>query len=198
MKAINVSPNTVTYNTLINGYSQVGNSEVGGSLYEEMARNEVKADVLTYNALILGLCKEGQCVRRNSDRAFQLYKIMVRSGCHPNEHTFRMLISTFCKNEDFDGALRVLEEMIESAIPPDLSILSEIYDRLCLCGKDELAMKLCSKMEARCLMPKGFDKMRTSAQDQINENKEVMRNCEAVSTFPTTHSFGLSAMLAGI
>ncbi|KAF5743770.1 hypothetical protein HS088_TW08G00357 [Tripterygium wilfordii] len=202
MKAVNVSPNTVTYNTLINGYSQMGNSEVGGSLYEEMARNEVKADVLTYNALILGLCKEGktkkaaylvkeldknfvpnastfsalitgQCVRRNSDRAFQLYKIMVRSGCHPNEHTFRMLISTFCKNEDFDGALLVLEEMIERAIPPDLSILSEIYDRLCLCGKDELAMKLCSKMEARCLMPEGFDKMRTSAQDQINENKVI-------------------------
>lgn len=187
MKSSNVAPNTVTYNTLINGYSQMGNSEIGGKLFEEMSINQVKADILTYNALILGLCKEGktkkaaylvkefdkknlipntstfsglisgQCVRKNSDRAFQLYKSMVRSGYHPNERTFGMLISTFCKNEDFDGAVKVLREMFERLMVPDVGILAELCGGLCQGGNQKLVMLLCSEMEARRLMPDGFD-----------------------------------------
>jgi pentatricopeptide repeat protein len=59
-------------------------------------------------------------------RAFQIYKSMLRSGCHPNEHTFKMLVSTFCKNEDFDGAVQVLKEMFERSMAPDSGSLSEI------------------------------------------------------------------------
>lgn len=50
----------MTYNTLLNGYGQVGDSEMGVRVYEEMMRNGLKADILTYNALILGLCKDGK------------------------------------------------------------------------------------------------------------------------------------------
>ncbi|XP_075643853.1 uncharacterized protein LOC142615054 [Castanea sativa] len=201
MKAANVSPNTVTYNTLINGYSQVGNSEMGGRLYDEMLRSQVKADILTYNALILGLCKEGktkkaaylvkefdkgnlvpnastfsalisgQCVRKNSDRAFQLYKSMVRSGCHPNEQTFKILISTFCKNKDFDGAVQVLREMIRRSMTPDSGILSEVFVGLCQCGKSQLAKMSYGEMEARHLMPAGFEISKTINFDAENENK---------------------------
>ncbi|MCD9641924.1 hypothetical protein HAX54_028409 [Datura stramonium] len=45
-----ISPNVYTFN-------MVGNSEMGSRLFEEMANNGLKADILTYNALILGLCK---------------------------------------------------------------------------------------------------------------------------------------------
>lgn len=188
MKVMNVTPNTVTYNTLINGFSQVGNSNMAGKVYEEMMRNGVKADILTYNALILGLCKEGktkkaaflvkeldkenlvpnastfsalisgQCARKNSDRAFQLYKSMVRSGCHPNEQTFKMLTSAFVKNEDFEGAFNVLMDMFARSMASDSNTLLEIYDGLCQCGKENLAMKLCHEMEARRLIPEGFDR----------------------------------------
>ncbi|KAF5482606.1 hypothetical protein F2P56_003163 [Juglans regia] len=188
IKTMNFAPNTVTYNTLINGYSQLGNSEMGSRLYEEMLKNQVKTDILTYNALILGLCKEGkakkaaflvkelekenlvpnastfsalisgQCVRKNSERAFQIYKSMIRSGCHPNEHTFNMLVSTFCKNEDFDGAVQILREMLERCMAPDSGTLSEVCCGLRLCGRSQLAKTLCSEMEARHLMPAGFDR----------------------------------------
>ncbi|XP_059662878.1 pentatricopeptide repeat-containing protein At4g26680, mitochondrial isoform X1 [Cornus florida] len=188
MKNMNMAPNIITYNTLINGYSQVGNSEMGRRLHEEMSRNGIKADILTYNALILGLCKEGrtkkaaylvkefdkenlipnsstfsalimgQCVRKKSERAFQLYKSMIKTGCHPNEHTFKFLMSTFCKNEDFDGAVQVLREMLKRSIAPDSGILSEICCGLRLCGQAELVLQLCKEIEARHLMPEGFEK----------------------------------------
>ncbi|KAL9304407.1 hypothetical protein ACSQ67_021670 [Phaseolus vulgaris] len=186
MKVANVAPNVVTYNTLLHGYGQVGDSEMGGRVYEEMVRNGVKADILTYNALILGLCKEGktkkaagfvkeldkenmipnastfsalitgQCVRNNSERAFLIYRSMVRSGCNPNEHTFQMLISAFCKNEDFDGAVQVLRDMLGRLMSPDSSMLSELCHGLGRCGKSQLALSLCSEMEARRLLPDGY------------------------------------------
>ncbi|KAM1164779.1 hypothetical protein ACFX13_024879 [Malus domestica] len=188
MKAANVAPNTVTYNSLVNGYSQAGNSEMGTRLFEEMSKNRVNADILTYNALILGLCKEGktkkaaylvkeldakhfvpnastfsalivgQCVRKNADRAFQLCQSMIRSGHHPDEQTLKTLLSSFCKNRDFDGAVQVLEEMVERSIALDSGILSDLCLGLHRCGKEELVKSLCGKLEARRLMPQGFDK----------------------------------------
>ncbi|KAF2317289.1 hypothetical protein GH714_019397 [Hevea brasiliensis] len=201
MKVLNVPPNTITYNTLINGYSKVGNSDMGSRLYEEMLRNGVKADILTYNGLISGLCKEGktkkaaymvkeldkvnlipnastfsalisgQCMRNNSDRAFQLYKSMVRSDCYPNKLTFNMLISAFCKNDDFEGAFTVLMDMFERHMAPESDVLLEIYHGLCQCGKDHLAMKLCSEMEAGFIMPEGFGKAKPINRGPEKENK---------------------------
>ncbi|KAF2317291.1 hypothetical protein GH714_019432 [Hevea brasiliensis] len=45
MRILGISPNDASYNTLITG--QVGNSEMGIRLYEEMLRNGFKADILT-------------------------------------------------------------------------------------------------------------------------------------------------------
>ncbi|CAK9180393.1 unnamed protein product [Ilex paraguariensis] len=219
MKGIDVAPNVITYNTLINGYSQVGNTGMGGRLFEEMSMNGVKADILTYNALILGLCKEGktkkaaylvkeldkenlvpnsstfsalisgQCARKNADRAFQLYKSMISSGCHPNESTLKMLITTFCKNEDYCGALDVLREMLERSMAPDLGILSELCDGLRQSGKVELVMGLCNDIEARHLMPEGFEKDKSISSRPNVENQEnvevsaVQHSCFAEQEF---------------
>jgi pentatricopeptide repeat protein len=73
-----------------------------------------------------------------------------------------MLVSTFCKNEDFDGAVQVLKEMFERSMAPDSGSLSEICSGLCQCGKIEEAKMLCREMEARGLMPAGFDKSKTT------------------------------------
>ncbi|KAK3232443.1 hypothetical protein Dsin_004324 [Dipteronia sinensis] len=147
IERIGFSPTIASYNTLIVG--QTGNSEMGGRLYEEMVRNGIKTDILTFNALILGLCKVAliteQCVRKNSENAFQLYKSMIKSGCHPNKHTFQMLISTFCENEDFDGAIQIMQEMLERYMSTYTGIVSELYSGLCQCRKDQFAMKLLNR-----------------------------------------------------
>ncbi|XP_004510327.1 uncharacterized protein [Cicer arietinum] len=199
MKLANVAPNVVTYNTLINGFGQVGNSEMGIRIFEEMERNKVKADILTYNGLILGFCKEGktkkaaylvkeldkqnlvpnastfsalilgQCVRNNSERAFLVYRTMVRSGYSPDENTFRVLVSAFCKNEDFDGAVEVLRDMLDRFMALDSCILSEVCSGLCRCGRKQLALMLCSEIEAKRLLPQGFDKEKIVINSIDNE-----------------------------
>ncbi|XP_021805860.1 pentatricopeptide repeat-containing protein At4g26680, mitochondrial-like [Prunus avium] len=200
MKAVNVAPDTITYSTLIKGYSQEGNSEMGNRLFEEMSRNQVNANILTYNALILGFCKEGktkkaaylvkeldgkrfvpnastfsaliegQCVRKNSDHAFKLCKSMIRNGYQPDEHTFKMLISSFCNNRDFDGAVEVLKEMLERSVALDSSILSDLCLGLCRCGNEKMVKLLCSEMEARRLIPQGFDMAKIISPVVVEEN----------------------------
>ncbi|KAI3442473.1 uncharacterized protein J3R85_001233 [Psidium guajava] len=188
MKSSNVAPDTVTYNTLIHGYSEAGDSKMGGRLFEEMSKCGVRADILTYNALILGLCKNGktkkaaylvkdldskglvpnsstfsalirgQLVRNNPDGAFQLYKSMIRSGRHPSSETLTMLMCALAKCADLDGAVQVLAEMVNrSMLPIRIYMLSKVCHELHHCGKGQLAMKLCSELQARTLIPVGFD-----------------------------------------
>ena len=86
------------------------------------------------------------------------YKSMIRCGCHPNEHTLKILISTFLENEDFDGAVLVLREMLERSVAPDSAMLSELCHGLDQCGKDKLVLELCKEIEARRLMRESFQK----------------------------------------
>lgn len=191
MKAMSLCPTTVTYNTLINGYSKAGNSDMGNRLFEEMSKFQVKADILTYNALILGLCKQGktkkaaflvreldeknlvpnastfsaliygQCVQKNSERAFQIYLSMIKGGFIPCDQTCRMLLSTFYENEDYDGAVQLLNEMLKRHKAPDLNSLCELCAGLGRCGKVNTAIMLCTELEAQHLLPEGFDKFKT-------------------------------------
>ncbi|GFZ05274.1 tetratricopeptide repeat (TPR)-like superfamily protein [Actinidia rufa] len=152
MKGMDVSPNTVTYNTLIQGYNQVGRkTKKAAYLVKELDSKKLIPNSSTFYALI-----SGQCEGKNYERAFQLSKSMIRCGCHPNEHTLKILISTFLENEDFDGAILVLREMLERSVAPDSAMLSELCHGLDQCGK--LVLELCKEIEARRLMQEGFQK----------------------------------------
>ncbi|KAK3184528.1 hypothetical protein Dsin_031814 [Dipteronia sinensis] len=94
-----------------------------------------------------------------------------------------MLTSTFCKNEDFDGAIQIMLEMLERFMAPDtVGVLSELYSGLCRCRKDQLAMKLLNEMEIRCLLPEGFDKARTINSKPKNHDKEIVLTSSIVLT----------------
>ncbi|KAI4363748.1 hypothetical protein MLD38_019924 [Melastoma candidum] len=188
MKSMKVAPNTITYNSLIYGCSELGNSELGSRFFEDMEKNGVKADILTYNALILGFCKEGktkkaaylvkeldkknlspnsstfsalilgQCVRNNPDRGFQLYKSMKRTGCQPNNETLNMLMCSFLKCKDIDGALDVMREMLHLLVIPDANVFLDLCRELCQQGKKKLVADLCDEMEEKDRIPAGFDR----------------------------------------
>ena len=109
------------------------------------------------------------CEEQLGERPFLIYRSMVRSGYSPNEHIFQMLISAFYKNEDFDGDVQVLRDMLGRLMSPDLSTMSELCDGLCRCGKNQLALALCSEMEVRRLLPDGFDKEKIAITHPENE-----------------------------
>ncbi|KAJ0113149.1 hypothetical protein Patl1_01842 [Pistacia atlantica] len=147
---------------------QVGNSDMGSRLYEEMLRNGVKVDILTYNALILGLCKEGK-----TKKAANLVKVLDKENLVPNASTFSGLITGQCVRKNSERAFQLI--CLKRRITPDSVVLSELHSGLSQCGKDDLAMKLLNKMETGRLLPEGFDKTRKSAVDQTTGHQECRK-----------------------
>ncbi|KAG8037918.1 hypothetical protein GUJ93_ZPchr0006g46246 [Zizania palustris] len=188
-----VDRTTVSFNTLIAAYCREGDdagpavqlkkkmeqqgleqrtSTTASRVHEEMARNRVELDIVTYNTLILGLCNEGKmkkvehllreletaklernastfsaliigwCKMQNSERALQLLNAMKKSGFHPNYPTYKMVISSFCKNKDFEGVIDVMRDMLERCIAPDKALLHEFFDDLWKAQKLHLAESL--------------------------------------------------------
>ena len=115
---------------MILGLFKDGKAKKAAYLVEELDKKKLVPNVTTFSAFIIR-----QVIRKNSKWAFQLYRTMRGSGCHPNEHTFQMLISALCDNEDFDGAVQVLRDMFERCITLDSNIISKPCYGLSRCGK---------------------------------------------------------------
>ncbi|CAB4315947.1 unnamed protein product [Prunus armeniaca] len=153
MESMGFSPIIVSYNALIAGHCDKGLLSSALKFKNLMLKNGLYPNVVTFNSLIGGLCKS-----------------MIRSGYHPDEHTFKMLISSFCNNRDFDGAVEVLKEMFERSIALDSSILSDLCLGLYRCGNEKMLKLLCVEMEARRLIPQGFDPAKIIASGVVEEN----------------------------
>ncbi|KAL0688564.1 hypothetical protein Bca4012_088241 [Brassica carinata] len=111
--------------------------------YEDMVFKGIKRDILTYNALILGLCKQAK-----TKKAAHFVKELDKENLVPNSSTFSALIMGQC-NEDFDGAVQVLREMVRRSVPFDSRTVHQVCNGLEHQGKYQLAKELLKELEAK-------------------------------------------------
>ncbi|CAN6832559.1 unnamed protein product, partial [Brassica oleracea] len=52
--------NTITYNTLIQGFCQVGDCDNAQEIFKQMVSSGLAPDIWTYNILLDGLCNNGK------------------------------------------------------------------------------------------------------------------------------------------
>ena len=85
-----------------------------------MAREEAscKPNVITYNTLIHGFCKEGDIAM-----AVRMFKEMAAEEVRPNVITCNTLIDGLCKNGDVITGRKLFEEMPDCEIVPNLLTL---------------------------------------------------------------------------
>jgi pentatricopeptide repeat protein len=106
------SPNTVTYNTLINIYAQRGDVENAFTLLHQMQldwksgkNKNCRPDTHTYGTILNALQKS-----KPSDvveRAEQIFGAMEA----PNTVTYNILLNIYAKSGDTENALRLLDQM---------------------------------------------------------------------------------------
>ncbi|KAF9672066.1 hypothetical protein SADUNF_Sadunf11G0001900 [Salix dunnii] len=84
---------TITYNTLINGYFNCGKFDKAFKLSTEMQNAGILASSATYNTMIKFLCKFG-CVQE----AKELMMMMVLWGVLPDNITYSTLVTNIDKN----------------------------------------------------------------------------------------------------
>ncbi|GKE46325.1 tetratricopeptide-like helical domain-containing protein, partial [Tanacetum coccineum] len=78
-------------------------------LFKTLFRNDNSCDpdVITFNAIIEGLCKTG-----NNFTSVGLLRLMDARGCKPDIVMYNTLIDSFCKDKMIDDASNLFREMV--------------------------------------------------------------------------------------
>ncbi|CAL5322092.1 unnamed protein product [Camellia sinensis] len=144
-----ISPDVITYTSLIQGVSSLGEWEEATRLLNEMVGKKIWPNVKTFNILVDALCKEGKakkaqdvvelmiqrgvvpsvvtynsvmdgyCLCGQADDARKMYDVMVSRGCAPDAITYNILINGYCKIKNIDEAMSLFKEMSRKRLLPD-------------------------------------------------------------------------------
>ncbi|XP_044510674.1 pentatricopeptide repeat-containing protein At1g63080, mitochondrial-like isoform X2 [Mangifera indica] len=139
MTSEGVRPNVFAYNTLLSGLFRNGNVRhakmlfgrlnIAWEMFNRLHSNGFVPDVITYNIIMHGFCKEGKL-----EMASKCFSDMEQNGVAPDLVTFNTLMSGFLQNNETLKVVELLHKMKERNVKPDASIGSIILDLL---GKHE-------------------------------------------------------------
>ncbi|KAJ6432807.1 hypothetical protein OIU84_019939 [Salix udensis] len=109
IESLKLSPDVVTYNTLINGCFEHGSSEEGFKLIDEMEGRGMKLNSVTYNVMVKWFVKKGKMDEVDKtvgkmDEAFQLMDEMGRKGLKMDSVTLNTMLHALCRERKLDEA----------------------------------------------------------------------------------------------
>lgn len=109
-----------------------------GGFAEELFISIDKPDSRAYSAIIQGMAKYGQ-----ADRAYQLYEEAREKGLTLNTDTYNLIIRsalTLRENNQkrLDFVVKIVSELNESGLRPNLRTLNAVVDILSACKSDRL------------------------------------------------------------
>ncbi|KAL2334827.1 hypothetical protein Fmac_016040 [Flemingia macrophylla] len=110
-----ISPDAITYSTLIYGFCIVGELEEAIRFLNEMVVENINPNKYTFNTLIDGLCKEGKVKDGET-----VVGMMLKHGVEPDVVTFNTLMDGYCLVNDENCAKYVFGNMARSGVTPDV------------------------------------------------------------------------------
>ncbi|VFQ63497.1 unnamed protein product [Cuscuta campestris] len=171
-----VSPDRVSYNTLIKGLCNANRLLEALELRAGMETANLTPDLLTYTILMdgffrddkvdeaMGLLEEmkikglepdvftystlvnGLCGKGMVDRGKELFDEMLVQGVSPNVVTYTSLINGFCKKGQLKETMVIFNSMLECGVKPDTVTFTSIIDGLCKDGKVDKALQVFNLM----------------------------------------------------
>ncbi|TKY52431.1 putative pentatricopeptide repeat-containing protein [Spatholobus suberectus] len=114
MREMGVTPDVVTYNSLVDVYCK--GREIGKAykVLDEMRDRDFSPDVITYTCIIGGLGLIGQ-----PDKARGVLKEMKECGCYPDVAAYNAAIRNFCIAKRLGDAYGLVEEMVSKGLSPN-------------------------------------------------------------------------------
>lgn len=160
------------------GIVKKGKLQQAFQLYANVVGGCIVPDIVTYNALISGLCNEGHMQEGlqlldemmeqgidlqgnnlwtlrigNNKNALALYVNMVEKGLLPDVITYTILMNFYCKTSHLQYALGLLREMGERGILLDVVSYTTLNDGYCKASCLHDALKLFNEMIERGITP---------------------------------------------
>ncbi|KAF5182298.1 Pentatricopeptide repeat-containing protein [Thalictrum thalictroides] len=137
MKQRDCMPDLDSFNILIKGFSEKGETEMICCVFKQMLDLNVKPDSYTLNLLIKELCKQGRPERGND-----LFYHMRRVGWIDKKFVYTQLVDSLCNYGWWLKALKIFVKMIRRGHHPKVSLYSNLVRRLCTGGRIRQAFKL--------------------------------------------------------
>ncbi|GFY85889.1 pentatricopeptide repeat (PPR) superfamily protein [Actinidia rufa] len=147
-KNLNLEPNTCIFNILVkyhskNGdlesafqvvkemksFSKAGRTNEALELLQEMKEKDCKADTVTFNVIIGGLCREGRF-----EEAFRMLYKLPNEGVYLYKASYRIVLNFLCKEEELEKAVELLGLMLSRGFVPHFATSNELLVRLCESG----------------------------------------------------------------
>ncbi|KAH7422885.1 hypothetical protein KP509_12G030200 [Ceratopteris richardii] len=99
-------PNATSYNILIYGLGEAGDSAEALRLFEEMVANDFSVNEATYSSLISSIIRTGEL-----EKALWLMQQMRYNGVKPSQVTYILVLQELCRKGKHQYAASVLNDM---------------------------------------------------------------------------------------
>nr|XP_025624699.1 pentatricopeptide repeat-containing protein At5g24830 isoform X2 [Arachis hypogaea] len=142
-------PNLVTSTIFLDYYFKNGAIIQALSLWNEMLLKCTNVDVVAYNVLINGFCKNQQ-----TSLAYGYACEMIKKGLQPDGFTYNILIHALCKEGKTGEACYILGVMSKMGVMPDQISYKIMIRGLCFVGNIAKAKELLSYMLSNAIITK--------------------------------------------
>merc|ERR1719240_1772277 len=107
MQAAGVHPDVITYSTLVKGYCQAGDIDMGFQVLREMNESgKHDPDEILYNSLLDGCAKQHRV-----DDALTLIESMAKNNVRPSNFTLSILVKLLGRARRLNQAFQTVEDM---------------------------------------------------------------------------------------
>ncbi|KAM2263885.1 hypothetical protein ACFXTI_040121 [Malus domestica] len=134
-----VTPNSVTYNCIINGFCKIGGLSVAEEIRGEMTEAGVEANLRTYGG--------------DTEVAFSLLSDMIDSHICPDQFTYSILIKGLSRSGLVTEAVRFHNHILEKNLVEDVFSHNILIDYMCKSNNLRAAKQLMGSMFVRGLLP---------------------------------------------
>merc|ERR1719420_796371 len=121
MKAANISPDQITYGTLVKGHCLSGSVDQALEILAEMrAEGKYQPDEILYNCLLDGCAKEHRL-----EDAMALYEEMKQAGVKPSNFTLCTLVKLLGRARRLPQAFAIVEELsTKGGLKPNIQVFT--------------------------------------------------------------------------
>ncbi|KAL8505307.1 hypothetical protein ACS0TY_016519 [Phlomoides rotata] len=141
---MNLSVNSVTYCTLIDGYCKAGRVYEALEIFDDFQRTS-NPPAACYKHIISGLCEEGM-----EDMAIDVFIGCTRKELQLDRTVYLMLIEATFNNKGVEGVLKMMDRMEDRLLASQL-VCNDAVSFLCKMGFPEASYRIFSAMRSKGL-----------------------------------------------
>lgn len=148
MKASGVSPDVISFSTILNGWANSGKLKEALEIMEKMEGEGIVPDVQIFSILIKACSRSQNCLE-----AEKLVEKMGKRGINPNVVSYTTVISCYCSKGEMNEAIRVFEGMEGAKVKGNELTFRTLVWGFCEAKEPTKADLILDRMEASGMFP---------------------------------------------